>query len=216
MMHFTCMFIFVTYMACQVSSVNVPPPEPGYGSGSGYPMLTEKRRTLPTPPPWYYFLTVNEYLQAAGMNTTIKYKTEWIELCSVYARIENAGWYSKVDIKTCTVTKNDGVLEISVRQNSQWNCGWSYRIGENIPANTNYELLYKIQSKYNKAIAAAIQVGDFSSAGLISAERAQHDLMIKTDKHMAFLSATATSKPRFGSGAKCDLTLMGKIRHLDV
>jgi hypothetical protein len=150
------------------------------------------------------------------MNTTIKYKTEWIELCSVYARIENAGWSAKNDIKTCTVTKNGGIFEISVRQTSQWNCIWSNQIGQNSLANTNFELLYKIQSKFNKAILAAIRLEDFSSAGLLSEERTQHDLMIKTDMHMATLTAKATSKPRFGSGAKCDLTLMGKIRHLDV
>jgi hypothetical protein len=50
----------------------------------------------------------------------------------------------------------------------------------------------------------------------LSEEERIHELRLKSDKHGATLSATATSRAFYGPGAQCDLTLMGKIRRLNV
>jgi hypothetical protein len=147
------------------------------------------------------------------MNTDLRYKEEWIELCSVFARINDAGWKAKSDYSTCTVTKSDGILETYVRQNSQWRCSWSY---DSFTANTNLEVYQRIKQKYQYAISLAMKDNNKFAIDTLSEEERIHELRLKSDNHGAVLRATATSAAYYKSGAKCDLTLMGKIRRLDV
>jgi hypothetical protein len=146
------------------------------------------------------------------MNIDLRYKEEWIELCSVFAR-GYSGWKAKTDYKTCSVTKSDGIIETYVRQNSQWRCSWSY---DSFTANTNLEIYQRIKQKYQDAISLAMKDNNKFAIDTLSEEERIHELRLKSDKHGATLRATATSRAFYGPGAQCDLTLMGKIRRLDV
>lgn len=154
-----------------------------------------------------------EYLTQAGMNVSARYREEWIEFCSVMARVASSGLKAKTDYKECRVTLNDAILEATVVRNSEWRCSWSFDI---YAENTNMEFLNHINETYQAAINFAVNDNNTVAANVLQSQSEYHFFQIKTNKNSAILRATATSAPFFGPGAKCDLTLKGKVRRLDV
>ena len=147
------------------------------------------------------------------MNVALRYKEEWVELCSVYARIANSGLSSKTDSQQCTATKDDGILDVYVRVNEQWLCTWNK---QSVAAAVNWQSINSISKKYNDAVSAAMADSNYIVAVALMRDQIQHQNYFQTDTHSYTLQASATSEQFWGSGAKCDLTLMGKIRRLMV
>lgn len=156
---------------------------------------------------------VDTYLQRAGINKAARYRiTDWVELCSVHARI-GGGFKAASDTRDCRVTKEDGIYETRVIKNSEWRCSFSY---DTYVADTNMRVYEKIERKYDDAISMANKDGNQIAVNEIRNEKSRHLFEIKTNKNTAILRATASRRPFWGPGGKCDLTLMARLKVLDV
>lgn len=65
-------------------------------------------------------------------------------------------------------------------------------------------------------MSLAIRDNNCEAALSIINDRKNHLSRIKSVKHKAWLSATAESKPFWGSSGKCDLILQAKVTRLEV
>jgi hypothetical protein len=169
---------------------------------------------------------VDRYLEEAGLNTTLRYKVDVVELCRLDLYVKSS-LSAKSVTASCTRTQNDAIVQTFVRVNDQFRCS---NVEHNfIQENTNFELLYKIRTKYFNAFYKAYQEYEEFSIhkqpwpfnntiimGLLKEKAFEHDSNIKNAKNTAKLSATASSQSFYGGGGKCDLTLMGKIMRIDV
>ena len=137
----------------------------------------------------------------------------WITLCQVQARVATSGLTEKIDIQTCTKTARGEIKETRVKVNVEWRCEYAadiYASGTMITYQNN------VASQYDAAIKLAKDALDQETASYLETMKNQHVQNLQTAGHKdtGKLTAKATSAPKFGDGANCDLTLEGRVNEL--
>lgn len=154
------------------------------------------------------------YMQRAGINTNARYEiTDWIELCSVYARASGGTLSSEKVYRECKTTKNDAIIETRVRRNGMLRCSFSY---DSYVADTNMMVYSFMENKYKQALQLAVNDDNKIAIAQIEHEKNVHLFEIITNRNSAILKATAKSEAGWGGGGWCDLVLEARLKRLQV
>lgn len=150
------------------------------------------------------------YLKQVGLDSDKRFNIEWIDLCRVYARVSQAFIYPVSSRHGCEMYTSNAIIELRVKENSQWNCAWVTELRYSDTSSVQNE----IETKFENALDMAANDKNCEASLQLMSQKSIHLSYLIYSNHYARLSATATSKAFFGSGAKCDLTLQAKIIRL--
>lgn len=131
-------------------------------------------------------------------------------LCEVKVDIKKSGLNSMTKTGTCSKTVKGIIKELRVKTTEKWRCEYET---ESYISDAMINAKNKINNQYDEAINLAIKANDQTTVDYLRSMKGQHiqNLEISSNYDTAKLTVKATSAPRWGGGAICNLVLEGLV-----